>query len=942
MLKLFDRNWLIIVMFFTIAAMPFRTFANEPSVIFSEIAWAGSSISSSDEWIEMVNVSDSVVDVSGWTISGAASGGKIITLPEESFIEPHSTFIIANYESNHENSSLKNEPNFTTASLSLPNGGFSLDLYDNENAHVDVAGSDGPPIAGRSGGTQDSDDGRYTSMVRISELANGSSKYAWVSATETHGLKDGLSDYGTPGIWTAQTFVPDPEETSSSTQEEVQIQEETITSNSLQINEFVSNPNTEEVEWIELKNISSEPIDTTGWTTEDAKAKVTTLNAQTLQSGELLVIEAPLGKLNNEGDTIIVRNADQEIQEQLSYGTDELAAPKKGTSLARNSANEFEMTYTPTAGESNVFNDKPEETVEEVATQEEEEDLSHDSADTSTSDEVYIEHVLISEFVSDPEDDIEWIELFNPTKRAIQLTDWTLEDETKKVTLLSGEVAAGDYRVFYAPKAKLNNGGDVITLRNDAAVVMDTVEYGTKDIAYPRKGESLSLNGDVFERTQLLTPGKPNLIFIAKTDDRKTDDAKNETEEAKEEVSKSQDNETTKVEDVQKDTKPSLTTVRFVELYPNTTGTDADEEYIIIQNIGSESIDLKDWRIEDASQDDYTFAESTTLEPGTSLKLDREKTHIALNNTGDTLKLITPDNNSVDQLTYTTAPKSARYVKSGSGWSWVNKIVTTSSTPASSSATTNSSSTYVSNTTIQVQTIQLKAIAQAKLSPDGTDVHVQGEVIAMPDTFARQTMYIMDETGGVQIYFYNADFPNLTLGQVVKVKGELSTNHSERRIKVSNYEDITLIQSTLTNTVSQHEINELDETLVGKLITVSGQLQSRSSTKLIIEKSGDTLNVYLNSNPTIDPNQYTYQDTLTITGVLTRYDDTLRIRPRNTSDISVEQAPVLLTGTTNIGKSVRDSRQSQTGLIVLFSTIASLLLLVLWRYIPSRRLTLTS
>jgi hypothetical protein len=94
MLKLFDRYWIALVMLLSIAALPVRIHASETTVVFSEIAWAGSSISSSDEWIELTNVSDTAVDLSNWKISGAGSSSSDKLLPEGSVIEPHSTYLI--------------------------------------------------------------------------------------------------------------------------------------------------------------------------------------------------------------------------------------------------------------------------------------------------------------------------------------------------------------------------------------------------------------------------------------------------------------------------------------------------------------------------------------------------------------------------------------------------------------------------------------------------------------------------------------------------------------------------------------------------------------------------------------------------------------------------------------------------------------------------------
>ena len=207
-MKLFDRFWIVFALLFCVTASPQTAFASTPAVIFSEIAWAGSSISSSDEWIELANTTGDSVDVSGWTITGAGSAGATLTLPANSAIAPYSTYVISNYEYTHTNSALATKSQYVTATLSLPNSGFSLYLYDAIGAQIDVGGRDGNPIAGRSGSTAQSLDGRYASMVRVDGLIAGSETAAWADAQTSAGFKEGIADFGTPGALEVATSAP--------------------------------------------------------------------------------------------------------------------------------------------------------------------------------------------------------------------------------------------------------------------------------------------------------------------------------------------------------------------------------------------------------------------------------------------------------------------------------------------------------------------------------------------------------------------------------------------------------------------------------------------------------------------------------------------------------------------------------------------------------------
>jgi len=83
--------------------------AQEPGpIVFSEIMWMGSGASSADEWIELYNRGDRAIDLSGWTITRAASDGSeqaMVTI-EEGSVEPGQTFLIASYAADSDRSHL--------------------------------------------------------------------------------------------------------------------------------------------------------------------------------------------------------------------------------------------------------------------------------------------------------------------------------------------------------------------------------------------------------------------------------------------------------------------------------------------------------------------------------------------------------------------------------------------------------------------------------------------------------------------------------------------------------------------------------------------------------------------------------------------------------------------------------------------------------------------
>ena len=124
-------------------------------VFLSEVAWAGSSLSSADEWLELYNPGETPVDLSGWRIEGAATAGAALSIPSGSKIGAHGTFLIANYPADDAKSTLTAPPDWVTTGVALPNSNLRLVLKDAWGAVVDEAGSgSSTPPAGSSGETK--------------------------------------------------------------------------------------------------------------------------------------------------------------------------------------------------------------------------------------------------------------------------------------------------------------------------------------------------------------------------------------------------------------------------------------------------------------------------------------------------------------------------------------------------------------------------------------------------------------------------------------------------------------------------------------------------------------------------------------------------------------------------------------------------------------------
>lgn len=198
-----------------VIAAPLPAAAEESArVIIQEVAWAGSGLSASDEWIELANIGDATATIGGWSLAGAGQSGRDIFFPEDAFIPPQGTFIVANYKAEDANSALSVPIGLATTTMSLSNSAFGVILNDANGNLVDAAGDGALPPAGTS-------DPR-ASMIRI---ATSTEADAWMTAATSTGFKDGITDAGTPGYCdfcdprlATSMDTPPPEEAATSTE----------------------------------------------------------------------------------------------------------------------------------------------------------------------------------------------------------------------------------------------------------------------------------------------------------------------------------------------------------------------------------------------------------------------------------------------------------------------------------------------------------------------------------------------------------------------------------------------------------------------------------------------------------------------------------------------------------------------------------------------------
>ncbi|MFA6511727.1 MAG: lamin tail domain-containing protein [Patescibacteria group bacterium] len=169
---------LVAMVFLLVWILPAQ--ATTSHVIINELLWMGSPASAQDEWIELLNTTDSDIDLSGWRITKLSNDveTEMLVLPGKT-IPAHGFFLIANYANGDANSALMVEPDVVDPAVSLVNSKLLLHLYDAGGAVVDVADEGiGIPFAGEYASGSN-----WASMERHRVDLPGDTAEAWHTAS---------------------------------------------------------------------------------------------------------------------------------------------------------------------------------------------------------------------------------------------------------------------------------------------------------------------------------------------------------------------------------------------------------------------------------------------------------------------------------------------------------------------------------------------------------------------------------------------------------------------------------------------------------------------------------------------------------------------------------------------------------------------------------------
>lgn len=182
---------------------------------------------------------------------------------------------------------------------------------------------------------------------------------------------------------------------------------------------------------------------------------------------------------------------------------------------------------------------------------------------------------------------------------------------------------------------------------------------------------------------------------------------------------------------------------------------------------------------------------------------------------------------------------------------------------------------------------------------------VIGVVTAPPRIFSttRTSMYIQDETGGINVY-YSGSYVDFNVGDLVRIRGSILQYNGLTEISPTTTTDIVLLgQGYNVNPLILQQGTSIGESLEGLLVTVEGTVannpyMSGSGKAFTLYNGLVPIDIYVYNTTGVDISNVSKGNVYRITGVVGQYDATspytsgYQILPRFQDDILLIQPAV--------------------------------------------------
>jgi competence ComEA-like helix-hairpin-helix protein len=383
------------------------------------------------------------------------------------------------------------------------------------------------------------------------------------------------------------------------------------------------------------------------------------------------------------------------------------------------------------------------------------------------------------------------------------------------------------------------------------------------------------------------------------------------------------------------------------EFLPNPEGSD-DGEFIELFNPNGFGINLNGLHIDDKEGGSrvYQISDGVILEPFGYFVFEREDTDIALNNTDDSVRLLDENKNVLAQVDYFDVVEGASFARAfGGEWFWT-EIVTKGEENQIIFVGQSDLAVAEQETGLDfANVVELNQVGEIEL---GEKIVTRGIVTVEPGILGSQFFYISDfktpqpplsggniedkspqppfakggnienpfakggkfenpptpfsdfsgqalvrgasadspvVLGGIQVYSYKKDFPELNIGDEVEVFGVLGQSGGEHRLKIKNKDDIKVLGHYDNIELIKITADGIGEDAVGGLAMIEGEVIEITGSSVFVDDGSGEVRVYIKKMSGVSRSDLNEGDFVSVSGIVSETSSGYRLLPRFQDDI---------------------------------------------------------
>lgn len=513
----------------------------------------------------------------------------------------------------------------------------------------------------------------------------------------------------------------------------------------------------------------------------------------------------------------------------------------------------------------------------------------------------YSSDIIINEILPNPsgsDSNEEFIEIFNRSNAPVDLTGWQVKDNsTRRFTINSQSyqstvIAAYGYFVIYSQESALalNNDGDAVNLYQPDGNLLDSISYFDE----AKSGRSFAKDGAEFSWTLQPTPGHANLI--------KTQEIPNNSGSSvvyvSQPVQPSPANDQLNVQSQMADYDlVKYQGLRINEFLPDPAGSDS-AEWVEIFNGTGVTLSLGGFKLDDGlgGSKPYVFSASTTIGAKSYLTISKSISKLSLNNDEDEVRLLGPDDQVINEVSYKKAKtgQSYNYDELNEEWFW-----STSLTPGQKNIQPVvdylPSQSIDEPVSIEAETaVNNYDFDSVKLLPKNEPVKITGIVTALPGQLYKKSFYLagIDSASGqalpgqgLEVYVGAPVAADFKIGDVIEIEGKVSYVKDRARLNLSKDKKITALGHLDFLEPLLVSVDELQDELLGSLVSVSGQVVKKQSNSIYLDNEGLEIRADFKESVKDAYKNLKEGDLITVAGILIAGTDGYRLLPRIVEDV---------------------------------------------------------